>query len=309
MISMKNVTKIYKGLKGTRIPAIKNLDLQIKKGETVGYIGTNGAGKSTTIKMLTGIIKPSSGNVQVAGFVPIDNRKKLAQKIGVVFGQRTQLIWDLPAQDSFEFHSKLYKIPPLLYKERLNRLLDDFQATKFVKKTVRQLSLGQRVTCDIILSLLHNPELLFLDEPTIGLDIFNKEKIRNQLKDLNRMYNTTIFLTSHDITDVEMICDRIVIMNSGEKIYDDSIQNLRNSYSNYIDVTVFLENKIDINFLENYAPFVKNYKENWIKFCFYKTDFSINSLISFFNSKRIIISDISIDSISLEEIIKKLAVR
>ncbi len=307
MIFMDNVTKIYKINSKKQIYAVKNLNLNIQKGEAVGYIGTNGAGKSTTIKMLTGIIKPSSGSLQVANFYPVEDRKKLAKKIGVVFGQRTQLLWDLPPEDSFFLHSKIYKIQKVEYRRRLEQLVEDFNARDFINRPTRQLSLGQRVTCDIILSLLHNPELIFLDEPTIGLDIFNKEKIRSQLVKINKNYNTTVFLTSHDLSDVEQVCKRIVIMRQGEKIYDDSISNLKKLYSDWTEITVLYKDRIDISLFKDYSCFITEKKDNYITFSFLKSEVSINELINFLYLQPVEISDISINQISLEKIIKKVA--
>lgn len=227
---------IYGALKGlffakTReMVAIKDLSLEIKKGERVAFIGPNGAGKSTTIKMLTGILYPTSGKVEVLGLVPWKDRHSLGFKIGTVFGQRTQLWYHLPPSDTFDLLSKIYEIPNDVYKKRLLELINLFEIKNFLNQPVRQLSLGERMRCEIVASLLHNPKILFLDEPTIGLDINAKLMIRGLLNKLSKDHGTTLFLTSHDTADIEQVSDRVIVVDKGSIITDSSLKDLKKTY-------------------------------------------------------------------------------
>ncbi|MCK7488135.1 MAG: ATP-binding cassette domain-containing protein [Bacillus subtilis] len=200
---LKGVLKSFIKAKKIIKTAVDNVSFSVNQGEIIGYIGPNGAGKSTTIKILTGILTPSSGSVVVDGLVPYLKRTQNAKKIGVVFGQRTQLWWDLPLNESFTVLKEIYQIPESEYKERLAYFDGLFGLHEFIKQPVRQLSLGQRMKADIVASLLHNPKLLFLDEPTIGLDVIAKENIRKTIHDINKKYNTTVILTTHDLADIE----------------------------------------------------------------------------------------------------------
>lgn len=227
---------VYGALKGlffakTReMVAIKDLSLEIKEGERVAFIGPNGAGKSTTIKMLTGILYPTSGKVEVLGLVPWKDRHSLGFKIGTVFGQRTQLWYHLPPSDTFDLLSKIYEIPNNIYKKRLSELINLFEIKKFLHQPVRQLSLGERMRCEIVASLLHNPKILFLDEPTIGLDINAKLMIRGLLNKLSKDHGTTLFLTSHDTADIEQVSDRVIVVDKGSIITDSSLKDLKKTY-------------------------------------------------------------------------------
>lgn len=307
LITMSDVSKIYKVSKNKKIEALKGVNLTIEKGDSVGYIGTNGAGKSTTIKLLTGILKPTKGYIQVKNIVPYKSRKKLALSIGVVFGQRTQLIWDLPPIDSFELHSKMYKIPKSIYLKKLEELVEEFKIGKFINQPVRKLSLGQRIQCDIILSLLHSPDILFLDEPTIGLDIFNKELIRNFLFKLNNKNSTTIILTSHDLQDVEAICKRIVIMREGNKIYDNKINKLHEMYDNYTKIKISYKNLFSLQEMHKYSQYIHSQEKNSIEFSIPKNSSCLKEIFQFLALQQENISDISMNSNSLEEIIKKIS--
>jgi ABC-2 type transport system ATP-binding protein len=212
------------------ITAIKELSFEIKTGERVAFIGPNGAGKSTTIKMLTGILHPTSGNVEVLGLVPWKDRHSLGYQIGTVFGQRTQLWYHLPPSDTFALLSKIYEIDPPAYKERLQELVHLFEIEHLLNKPVRQLSLGERMRCEIVASLLHEPKILFLDEPTIGLDINAKLMIRGLLNKLSKDHGTTLFLTSHDTADIEQVCDRVIVLDKGLIITDSSLRDLKKTY-------------------------------------------------------------------------------
>jgi len=209
---------------------VKELSFSIQSGERVAFIGPNGAGKSTTIKMLTGILYPSTGCIKVLGLDPWKNRHILGYKIGTVFGQRTQLWPHLPTADTFFLLSKIYELEDALYKVRLKKLVELFDIGPFLNIPVRQLSLGQKMRCELIASLLHNPEILFLDEPTIGLDLTAKMTIRRLLNHLSKDQGTTLFLTSHDTADVEQVCDRVIILDQGAIILDSSVKELKRAY-------------------------------------------------------------------------------
>ncbi len=217
------------GLRRARVDftAVDGIDLRVEAGELVGYIGPNGAGKSTTIKMLTGILTPTSGRRRVAGHAPPPERGRLARRIGVVFGQRTTLWWDLPLKDSFTLLQRLYRIPRERYAANLARYTEALDLGPFLDRPVRQLSLGQRMRGDITAALLHDPEILYLDEPTIGLDVVSKYAVREFLSDLNRRTGTTILLTTHDIDDIERLCSRVVAIDHGRVTYDGSMEALR----------------------------------------------------------------------------------
>ena len=212
------------------IKAVDDVNFSLERGELVGYIGANGAGKSTTIKMLTGILVPSSGHIDVMGLTPYRQRKENTRRIGVVFGQRTQLWWDLPVIDSFELLKQIYEIPQNLYKQNLEFFSEMLQLQPFLSTPVRRLSLGQRMRCDLTAALLHNPEILYLDEPTIGLDVVAKEQVRQFLREVNAERQVTVILTTHDLNDVEQVCQRLIIIDSGKIIYDGGIDALKKRY-------------------------------------------------------------------------------
>lgn len=216
--------------KKSDIAAIKDLSFSIGKGERVAFIGPNGAGKSTTIKMLTGILYPTCGEIEVLGLVPWKDRHRLGYQIGTVFGQRTQLWYHLPPADTFELLAKIYEIDEATYQKQLSELTEAFEITSLLHKPVRQLSLGERMRCEIVASLLHNPKILFLDEPTIGLDINAKLKIRGLLNKLSRDHGTTLFLTSHDTADIEQVCERVIVLDKGTIIHDSSLKELKRKY-------------------------------------------------------------------------------
>jgi ABC-2 type transport system ATP-binding protein len=223
----------FKGLftsKKNNVHAIQDLSFEIQPGERVAFIGPNGAGKSTTIKMLTGILYPTSGNIEVLGIIPWQERHALGFNIGTVFGQRTQLWYHLPPSDTFALLAKIYELNPSDYEMRIRELTDAFELKPFLHKPVRQLSLGERMRCEIAASLLHRPQILFLDEPTIGLDINAKLMIRDLLNQLSQEHGTTLFLTSHDTADIEQVCDRVLVLDHGRLIQDSSIKDLKKTY-------------------------------------------------------------------------------
>ncbi len=227
------------------IKAVNNVSFKLEKGEIVGYIGPNGAGKSTTIKMLTGILVPTSGHVEVNGLVPYKNREENAKSIGVVFGQRTQLWWDIAVSETLNLMRYLYKIPEKQYRDNLKIFSDILGLDEFINAPVRQLSLGQRMRADLICALLHNPDILYLDEPTIGLDVVVKERIREFIIEINRTRETTVILATHDMSDVEKLCRRVMIINHGQIIYDGKLSGLIRKYGTEETIVVDLLTNID----------------------------------------------------------------
>ena len=242
LIKADNLSKtfrIYKrgeGIKGylksfikrdyEEVHAVEELDLEIEKGEMIGYIGSNGAGKSTTVKMLTGILEPSSGNIEVDGRNPHKERKKNAMNIGVVFGQKTQLWWDLPVRESFKLLKEIYEVSDEVYDDRINEFDEVLQLSGFWDQPVRKLSLGQKMRCELAAAFLHHPKIVYLDEPTIGLDVAVKERIRDFIKKMNEEKDITVMLTTHDIGDIEDLCERVVVLDTGKKIYDGELDSL-----------------------------------------------------------------------------------
>jgi len=223
------------------VRAVDGISFTIQRGEMVGYIGANGAGKSTTIKMLTGILLPTSGTVLVGGLNPCRQRYAHARQIGVVFGQRTQLWWDLAVIEAFNLLQKIYEIPEADYRRRLQRAVEVLDITEQLHQPVRKLSLGQRMKCDLCASLLHNPPLLFLDEPTIGLDVAVKERIRRFIRHINREEGSTIVLTTHDMTDIEELCPRIMFIDRGKLIFDGATQEIKERFGRWRRVVLDLQ--------------------------------------------------------------------
>jgi len=227
------------------IIAVTEVDLAIAAGESVAYVGPNGAGKSTTIKMLTGILLPTGGEVRVNGLHPYHQRMRNSKNIGVVFGQRTQLWWDIPVIESFTLLRDIYEVPEKTYAENLAYFTGMLGLAEFLNQSARRLSLGQRMRCDLAVALMHNPAIVFLDEPTIGLDVAVKERIREFLKTVNRERGVTIMLTSHDLDDIEDVCRRLIIIDTGRIIYDGSIQGLLDKYVKQRSIRIIAGAKID----------------------------------------------------------------
>ncbi|HEQ8384423.1 TPA: ATP-binding cassette domain-containing protein [Streptococcus pyogenes] len=238
----KNFSKTIKepGLKGALksfvhpqreiFEAVKDLSFEVPKGQILGFIGANGAGKSTTIKILTGILKPTSGYCRINGKIPQDNRQDYVRDIGAVFGQRTQLWWDLALQETYVVLKEIYDVPEKAFRKRMDFLNEVLDLNEFIKDPVRTLSLGQRMRADIAASLLHNPKVLFLDEPTIGLDVSVKDNIRRAITQINQEEETTILLTTHDLSDIEQLCDRIIMIDKGQEIFDGTVTQLKQSF-------------------------------------------------------------------------------
>ena len=285
------------------VTAVDNISFEINKGEIVGFIGPNGAGKSTTIKILSGILFPDSGKIEVLGMNPQEERKKLAFRIGCVFGQKPQLWYHLPAIDTFNLFSKIYELDEKEYEKRLKYLVDLFEISDLLNTPVRKLSLGERMKCEIVASMLHKPEVLFLDEPTIGLDVVAKQKIRELILELNKKEKVTILLTSHDTRDIERLCKRIIIINHGKLVYDDSLERLEK---------VYLKNKIvSVKFISQFKGLVlKGVKI--IKSEKYSAEFEISaeslSIQKFIDVliNKYEIADIDITGTPIEEVITKI---
>lgn len=251
-ISVKGVSKhfsfkTHKGLKGffspdkKQVVAVDNVSFAIKKGEAVAFIGPNGAGKSTTIKMLSGILSPTNGEVRVLGLEPLKQRRELAMHIGTVFGQRSQLVFNLPLLDSFALTAAMYQVPDAVAKERISTLIRQFDLGGFINQPVRKLSLGQRMRAEVANALIHEPQIIFLDEPTIGLDIVAKRALREVIKTINQKRGTTVFLTSHDVGDIEEVCERTMIVNHGSIMLDAKTADLKTDYLHSKTVSVVPE--------------------------------------------------------------------
>ncbi|SDT64739.1 ABC transporter ATP-binding protein [Actinoplanes derwentensis] len=230
------------------VAAVDGVSLRIGRGEMVGYIGPNGAGKSTTLKMLTGVLTPTSGTVSVCGLTPVPQRTTLALRIGVVFGQRSQLWWDLPLRESFALLRHIYRVPPADHAARLKRCRDLLDLDEFMDTPVRQLSLGQRMRGELTAALLHGPEVLFLDEPTIGLDVVSKQAVRSFLAELGAAGDTTLVLTTHDLADIERLCDRLVVIGHGRVVHDGSIEALHARYGSRRSLVADLETPLPDGF-------------------------------------------------------------
>lgn len=283
--------------------AVDNVSFEITKGELVGYIGPNGAGKSTTIKILTGILVPTEGYVSVLGNVPYQKRKENALKIGVVFGQRSQLWWDLPVIDSFNLLQRIYKIPPAIFKENMRVFSEILDLDSFINKPVRQLSLGQRMRADLAASLLHNPEILFLDEPTIGLDVVVKKQIRQFIREIRNTRGITVILTTHDMKDIEEICDRIIMIDKGRVMLDMPVDEVKGKLggSNYTLIVDFEDEPPGEITIDN-TTIVAKEGPRWT-FSFQREEITASELISRLSSVSTI-RDISIREPDIEDIIR-----
>ena len=288
--------------KTTEVNAVKNVSFEISKGEIVAFIGPNGAGKSTTIKMLTGIIQATDGDIKVAGYNPSKERKKLAYKIGCMFGQKSQLYMHLTVRDSYKLLCSIYDLSKEESEKKIKEISELFQIENLLDKVVRKLSLGQRMICEIAGSILHDPEIIFLDEPTIGLDLFAKARIREIIKKMNEEKGTTIFLTSHDIGDVEALCNRIIIINDGTVVTDSTIDDLKSKYLSKKVIKITYDSAIKI---DNLKYEVRKVEKNQIEFSVDTNLVNIGDVLSYFTSVGNIV-DIQIQSTPLEDVIKRI---
>ncbi len=283
--------------------ALINFSISINYGEIVGIIGPNGAGKTTLTKMLTGIIHPTSGSISVLGFKPYQLRDDFKKKIALVMGQKTQLWWDLPVIDTFLLNKELYEIPNELFKKNLEFFLSLMEVEDLLNVQVRRLSLGERMKMELISCLLHDPVLLFLDEPTLGLDLIAQKKIRQYLKEINRTKGTTILLTSHYMDDIEYLCNRVVIVRKGEKIYDGEIEDLKNKYANLKYISITFEDGFDSEYFRKDNVIVMDESPQSIKICVAPEELHtvLNRIVNQF-----LVSDIKVLDEQIESIIEKI---
>ena len=324
IIEIRNVTKEFKvlnrreGLKGSLkdlfsrdykiVRAVDNVTMSIEQGEIVGYLGPNGAGKSTTIKMMTGVLEPTSGEILVDGNIPYKNRAKNAENIGVVFGQRSQLWWALPLIESFKLLRDIYQIPQENYDEMLALYQSLVDIEPILHKPVRQMSLGQRTLSDILAAFLHDPKIVFLDEPTIGLDVSMKAKIRTLIHELNRRRNTTVILTTHDMGDVDALCRRIVIIDKGKMLYNNDIEHLKGFFGSYRTLKIRLDGDLEQwaqQLGQELPDFSVSADEEWISVLVDEEKQKVIDVLSGLQ-KKYRIRDMQLEEISTEEVIKKI---
>lgn len=316
MIEIKSLCKEYhvvkkeEGIKGALkglikkeskiVPAVQNLNFNIKEGEIVGFIGPNGAGKSTTIKMMSGILTPTSGQVLIDGMDITKHRKEVTRNIGVVFGQRTQLNWDLRLGETFELLRHIYQINKEQYLQALDTMDEILGIKELLDKPVRQMSLGQRVKGDLVAAMLHSPKVLFLDEPTIGLDVGSKYALRKFVKEINEKRGTTIILTTHDLGDIQQLCDRIIIINHGQLVEDGKLSDIINRIAPYKTLIVqYFDENIPKS---DHAELVET-DGNVAKYRFLKDEITTAKLIEELSSKTVI-QDVSVEETGIEDIIR-----
>ncbi|MHB8064141.1 MAG: ABC transporter ATP-binding protein [Ruminiclostridium sp.] len=328
-IELKSVTKEFKvlnrreGIGGSFkdlfsrnynfVKAVNDVSFTIGRGEMVGYLGPNGAGKSTTIKMMTGVLEPSSGSIMVNGKVPYKNRIQNAQNIGVVFGQRTQLWWALPMIESLKILKDIYQISDKDYKDQIDLYESSIDIKSLYNKPIREMSLGQRTLCDILAAFLHNPSVIFLDEPTIGLDVSMKAKIRELIKELNTRRNTTVVLTTHDIGDVDALCNRIIIIDKGTVLYDNEASNLKKFFGIYRTLKLKLAEKLSTDEImrklhlrfPNSSSIAVTFADEWTAILLKENETPVMEVLRFMQ-EIVSINDIKIEEITTEDIIKKI---
>ncbi|WP_127534468.1 ABC transporter ATP-binding protein [Paenibacillus kobensis] len=319
IIEVKNLTKTFKKIKKKEgffsslgslfnreselIKGVDDVSFTIQRGEIRGLIGPNGAGKSTTIKMMSGILHPTDGHIQSLGHIPWMEREQYVRKLGVLFGQKSQLWWDLPPIDTFALNKEMYKIPDQRYKERLDYFIELLEIGHVVHQPVRTLSLGERMKCELVCALLHEPPLIFLDEPTIGLDIVSKENIRAFIKQMNKEHGTTFLITTHDLADLENLCDNVTIINKGKVVFDDTMQNLSTYFENSKIIDVKFASPVPASLLEGYKVLESQPLSAMIEI-----DLSNQTIKQAFSDilDRFPVIDINITNIPIEQVIKHL---
>lgn len=328
MIYVENLRKEFKkiikepGFKGSVkalfkpnkeiIKAVDGISFDVPKGEILGFLGPNGAGKSTVIKMLTGILMPTSGKCVINGQIPQENRKNYVKEIGVVFGQRTQLWWDLALRETYSVLKEIYEVPDDRFQKRMAFLNEVLELESFITSPVRTLSLGQRMRADIAAALLHSPKVLFLDEPTIGLDVVVKESIRNAIKKINEEEGTTVILTTHDLSDIELLCKRIVMIDKGKKVFDGELSTLKHSFGNTRTFAFELLNEDDFAKLDYRTEYrlsdddiTVERDKNSVTIKFNADKVNIEDIIAYTLSK-VHITDMQVKDVEIEDIIKRL---
>lgn len=314
IIEVNNLTKIYEvpikqsfwksifWTKNKPLVAVDKISFEIEEGESVALLGPNGAGKTTTLKMLSGLLYPSSGEVGVLGFIPTERDRKFLKQIALVMGNKNSLSWDLSARQSFELFKSIYEIKESDYQKRLVELTELLDATEFLDTPVRKLSLGQRLKMELVGAILHRPKLLFLDEPTIGLDVVSKRKIRNFLRHLHKEEGTTIILTSHEMADIEMVSDRVVVVNQGKIVFDDKLEKLLHNYADKKYLTVTFNNPVESSKLKGLGKIIS------------KKELSVTLEISKKSQGKVMaeltekyeVDDIDVRSVPLDEIMEDL---
>lgn len=283
--------------------ALSDVSFEIAEGDIVGYIGPNGAGKSTTIKIVSGILTPTSGHAEIAGFVPWKNRKEYVKNIGVVFGQRSQLWWDVPVIDSFELLKTIYKIDDQTYNKNLELLTNKLNLKEVLNVPLRQLSLGQKMKCEIAGSLLHSPKILFLDEPTIGLDAVTKLAVRQFVKEINRDFGVTVILTTHDMSDIEALTNKIILIGKGKILFNGSFSEIKRKYGAEKTINVEFEKEYKDAKLDGYE--LISHDKNIATYKTTDPNFHINDFIKT-ASQKFLVKDLSITSLNVEQILAKL---
>ena len=292
----------------TTFRAVDNVSFTIEPGEMVGYIGPNAAGKSTSVKMLTGILLPTSGSVVANGFLPCQQRMAYVRTIGAVFGQRTQLWWDIAVVESFRLLKQIYDVSDADYAQRMKRFDEILELDRYLNQPVRKLSLGERMRCDMAAALLHNPPLLFLDEPTIGLDLLAKDNIRRFLKEVNAEFNTTVLLTTHDLADIEELCDRLMIIDHGKVLFDGPLDELKRMLWRQTTIRLDLKDREQATLLEALQieqVRLEKVDELAYRLAFSRDDYSTGELIQRVVSK-VDVREIFIEEESIEDIVKRI---
>ena len=331
MIEINNLEKTFKvlnrksGLKGAfldlfsrdykYVKAVDDISMTIRDGEIVGYVGPNGAGKSTTIKMMTGVLKPTAGIVRIDGKEPYANRRVHMKQIGVVFGQRSQLWWSLPVRESFRVLKDMYEVPDEVYEKNLALVESLVNIKELYGKPVRQLSLGQRMLCEVTAAFLHDPKVVFLDEPTIGLDVSVKDSIRTLIKKLNEEKGTTIVLTSHDTKDIEALCERVIIIDKGTLIFDDSISRLKEMFgrlrtikvelteasSRYEEVCSYMGN----HYTKEQVEIIKGEEPGWVSLVVNEEKIEYTEVLTKV-MQELQVNDVRMEDVGVEEVIKRI---
>ena len=299
---MKAALKSFFKREYVYVDAVKDISFSIEKGEIVGYIGPNGAGKSTTIKMLSGILLPTAGNIKVDGFNPFKDRKKYVSNIGVVFGQRSQLAWDIPAEDTFDLLRDIYKLDDEKYQKNKKELIKLLNIEEIIKKPVRSLSLGERMRCEICASLLHEPEILFLDEPTIGLDAVSKKIVREFILKINKERKVTVILTTHDMMDIDTLAKRIILIGKGKILYDGSLKKLKTEYGSYKSILVKTNDVIKDIKLKGIIS--KKKVDGGYNLIIDSNIISVSKIVNYLSKYHI--TDLDIDNEQIDDIILKL---
>ncbi len=299
---MKAALKSFFKREYVYVDAVKDISFSIEKGEIVGYIGPNGAGKSTTIKMLSGILLPTAGNIKVNGFNPFKDRKKYVSNIGVVFGQRSQLAWDIPAEDTFDLLRDIYKLDDKKYQKNKKELVSLLNIEEIIKKPVRSLSLGERMRCEICASLLHDPKILFLDEPTIGLDAVSKKIVREFILKINKEKKVTVILTTHDMMDIDTLAKRIILIGKGKILYDGSLNKLKTEYGSYKSISIKTNDVIKDIKLKGIID--KKKIEGGYNLIIDSNIISVSKIVNYLSKYHI--TDLDIDNEQIDDIILKL---